>query len=109
MTVVERDPLSPVASVARAVAVYVPGALYACVTVAAPLMAPRFVDRPSPNSTTTFEMFAPVVGVTVKVIGTPALADDGEAVKLARARALTLTVTSALSTAPTRARIFAVV
>src|SRR5687767_7065079 len=42
-------------------------------------------------------MFTPVVaaaGVTVNVIGTPALAADGSAVKRVRPRALTLTVAS---------------
>src|SRR3954447_26881811 len=53
-------------------------------------------------------MFAPVAGVTVKVIGTPALALGGFAVKLARLRALTLTVAAVDVTVPAVAATLAV-
>ena len=52
-------------------------------------------------------MFAPVAGVTVKLIGTPALAADGVAVNDVRLRALTVTVAVPVS-APTVAVTFAV-
>src|SRR5215211_2013422 len=70
-------------------------------------MAPVSVDAPSPKSTWTLEMFAPVAGVTVNVIGTPALADEGLAVNEVRPRALTVTV-DVPDSEPTEAVIFAV-
>ena len=47
-------------------------------------------------------MFAPLAGVTVKVIGTPALADDGLGVNDVRLRALTVTVAVPIARRPSR-------
>src|SRR6478672_430858 len=55
-------------------------------------MAPRFWLAPSPKSTWTLERFAPVVGVTVKITGVPAVVAEGVAWKPLRPRTLTLTV-----------------
>src|SRR6266545_7097014 len=73
----------------------------------AELIPPRSVPEPSPKSMCTLEMLTPVAGVTVKVIGTPAAADEGLALNPVRLRALTVTVAVPVS-APTAAVIFAV-
>src|SRR5450759_5953970 len=68
-------------------------------------MAPRSPLPPAPKSTCTLEIFAPAVGVTVNVTGTPALVAAGLALKPAMLRALTVTVAVPVS-APTVAMIF---
>src|SRR5215204_7712240 len=69
-------------------------------------MAPRSLESPSPKVTRTFEMFAPVVGVTENFTGVPAVVDGGSAVKAARPRTFTFTVAAALVTVPAVAVIF---
>jgi type II secretory pathway pseudopilin PulG len=55
-------------------------------------MAPRLRLSPSPNSTRTLERFAPVVGVTVKTTGVPAVVAEGLAWNPLKPRTLTVTV-----------------